>query len=872
MIVLFSIITFLTLGVLFFGGVRALGFHGGGRRKNLWMAGALGILTVLLLFRPDEEIEAGEDAAAYYNAAQVYLSTGAFHHADKALAELSDAERLLFRYGDDRFMITKDHTLWARDLSMEPVSVFFFPAYSLLLGIPALPGFPYGAFWISSLVAAGVGVLLAGLSRKLTNCPWMGWLTYLLFLAHPAVIWNARALRAEWVASLLVLCGISLWLPRVPGERPGTRWNGFCAGVALRGAVLFHMTAIYVVIPALVAGIILTRRERFWQGWWTGLLLGLALFVMQTLLVTDPYWIVDTLRMPNRRPLALGGLFLLVFFSLLARALHARLQPKPWSGTAMGLLMSLGFLVVVFLTLRFRDEHGQIHFIPQWTAAYISLTDFQGVLRIMSRVWFSVALLGLIPLCLRGPLGRWLFFLLAPASLTIGWVVNYMFETRRMVTFLVPLLLLATVSLLDLVVQAASRRLPVHPAVKRWIPLTGATLATLCLIGVAMRGRMPLYRTWNLKGIHGFYQDLSRKIAPEADFLFAEYTQTAVPIEKMTELPLLPLAWEYRSTGEIREIESVWQRLVAEHPQRRHVFISPFAGSAIPGVAFEPLITSSVRTRTLGRARRDVPRNVRRWTRTLHVNRLLPPGAVAPREPYVREFHGSRLGIQGEANRMGTRPFELHGIPFAANEPLHLGAFSSEMMIFLAFPQGRSPESITVSGAKARHVHLGAYWEGLALTPTGDAMVEMTSSRAGYLVQAFSLAGEEMVPADLSRQTTGDAEVFGMTHLDSQWLRAEASLLAPAHAGTSWGWVFAQHSRSEDQPVTVSIRDHDGTSSGEIHLTAEWKWHPVRLVSPEDATGTFQWLQLNTEPPYDPQLSNFPANLGFRIHRFAVVP
>ncbi|MCC5843398.1 MAG: hypothetical protein JJU05_04025 [Verrucomicrobia bacterium] len=826
-------------------------------------------MTVLLLFRPDEELEAGEDAAAYFNAAQQYLRTGALHLSDPALAELRPEDRPLFRYGDHRFMITKDHTLWARDLGMDPVSVFFFPAYSFLLGFPMMLGFPYGAFWLSSLVAVGCGVLLAGLAVKLTGRGWAGWLTYGLFLLHPAVAWNARALRAEWPASLLVLCGLVLWLPVVLEKRAASWSNGLLAGLALSGAVLFHMTAVYVVIPALIAGIILTRRDCFWAGWWTGLAAGFALFAAQTVWVTDPYWIADNLMAPGRRGLLLSGLGALMVFSFGARWIYHRFSRFKAVQLGMGLLMSLAVLAVVLLTLRFRDEHGHIPLLPAWTVAYISLTDFQGVLRTMSRVWFLFALMGLPVLCLRSALGRWIFFLLAPASMTIGWVVNYMFETRRMVTFLVPLLILGTVSLLDWGVHAAARRLPVRNALKTRAPAFGAVWVSLMLAAFAVRGRTQIYSTWNLKGIHGFYRTLSARIQPEADFLFAEYTQTAVPIEKMTGLPLLPLAWEYRSEDEIERIQSIWRDTVSDHPERRHVLISPFAGSAIPGVAMEPLWTESVRTKTLGRARRDVPQPVHRWTRTLHAHRLLPPGEVAPRIPYVREFHGSRLGIQGGANRMGPRATELRGNRLDTDEPVRIPwGDTQEFVLLIAYPHGVPGALPEINGGTVHRVKMGRHWEALWVQAEGSDVLSMRSEHFSFLVQLFERQGSTLNPAVLP----AEAVSFGIDDLDSQWVRAEAALLVPEHPGLSWIWIYAQHSRSDPEPVRVTLFKEDGSTLGDLSVTAEWAWHPVAVEHPEDARGVFAWMKLQTLPAYDPGLSNFPSDLGIRMHQFVVDP
>lgn len=867
MIVFSCILVTVFLAAVFVRAVRALGLCAPATTASWCLLGLVSLGTVLLVFRPDEELEAGEDAAAYFNAAQLYVRTGKLHISDPALSELSQADRHLFRYGDHRFMITKDHTLWARDNRMDPVSVFFFPAYSFLLGLPIALGFSYGAFWISSLTAIGVGVVLAGLTTRLTGRAWTGWLAYGLFLMHPAVAWNARALRAEWPASLLVLCGLALWLPGIPDKSSQSKTTGFLAGLALGSAILFHMTAVFVVIPAIVAGVMLTRKEQFYLGWWIGLLAGLALFAAQTVWVTDPYWILDNLRLASRRNVFLTGLFLLAIGSTGARWIYHRVAEDRRARVGLSLLMSLGFWGLVFLTLRFRDEHGHIPFLPSWTVAYISLTDFGGVLRTSSRVWFFFALLGMPILCLRSPLGRWLFFLLAPTSLTIGWVVNYMFETRRMVTFLVPLLILSTVVLVDWIADALARRAPMPERLKPRLAPALATLAAGFLAAAAVRGRTHIYTTWNQKGIHGFYRTLSARIATQGDFLFAEYTQSAVPIAKMTGLPLLPLAWEYRSDGEVERIESIWQTMVESHPDRRHLLVTPFEGSLVPGVAMKPLETASIRLKSLGRARRDVPRQVNRWTRVLHVTRLLPPGSEAPRIPYVRAFFGSRLGIRGDTNRMRAGRQEHEGVALDQTPRVDLAGVDRAFAL-VAFPLGRIPEGFEARAHRVRRVPLGPHWLLLDVTPGEAGVLELQSSEPAFLAQLFAVGEGGANPLPLP----GEPRVFGLEHLSSQWLVADAAIALPLHAGESWIWTLAVHGQEPGASVSTRFLLEDDHEMGAVSLSHAWRWHPLRVQLDDTRDGTAAWVRLLTDPPHDPGLRDFPPDLGLRIHILAILP
>lgn len=208
---------------------------------------------------------------------------------------------------------------------------------------------------------------------------------------------------------------------------------------------------------------------------------------------------------------------------------------------------------------------------------------------IFSRAWFGAALAGLVVLCVRpgpaGRLGRRLFILLGPASLLIGWVDNYMFETRRMVTVLAPLFVLSTTVLLfSLGNWLAGRISRLRPRRRKFSRMIGSGLPCLlaaALLAGAGRGRFQLYATWNNRSTYRFYRSLAGEVREAGDFLTAEYTQTAAPLERLARRPLLPIAWGYRSEDEYRQAERVLRRLVRNDPERRYLLISPFSGAAV---------------------------------------------------------------------------------------------------------------------------------------------------------------------------------------------------------------------------------------------------------------------------------------------------
>lgn len=97
----------------------------------------------------------------------------------------------------------------------------------------------------------------------------------------------------------------------------------------------------------------------------------------------------------------------------------------------------------------------------------------------------------------------------------------------------------------------------------------------------AGRGRFQLYATWNNRSTYRFYRSLAGEVREAGDFLTAEYTQTAAPLERLARRPLLPIAWGYRSEDEYRQAERVLRRLVRNDPERRYLLISPFSGAAV---------------------------------------------------------------------------------------------------------------------------------------------------------------------------------------------------------------------------------------------------------------------------------------------------
>ena len=859
-----------------------------------WTPGWLWVLLIVgatcLLFRPDEEVEAGEDAGAYFNTALSFAQHQQLRFDDPAMVEVDPSERAVFRYGHAGFLATKDACLWSEDPQMSRSRPWFFPGYSLLLSVPAALGFPYGAFWISPLLAMMIAILLAGLAYRLTGRRVAAAAAFLLYVLHPAIVWNARCARAEWPASFLILAGLVLWTKLMVSDRPVARSVGFLAGLSLTAAMLFHVTAAYVVLPTALASLWLTRREPFWIGWWSGLVAGVSLSAAQIIWVTDPYWIKVILS-DSRRCLVLLSLGLLAFMAVVGfrwiwrRVVLRRVDFNPVIGVAMSLL----FILLVLLSIHWRTEEGHIPGLPAWAVVYISLTDFSGVMKVCSRLWFILALAGTLVLCGRGDspgrLGRWLFFVLAPATMTIGWVNNYMFETRRMVTFLVPLLVLSLVVLLAILGVGLGRRLGKRwPQMESSVPCVVIVLLTAGLLWTSIRSRWPLYSTWNNRGTFDFYQKVADRVREEGDFLLAEYTQTAAPIERLADRPLLPVAWGYRSDAEYRVAEQIMARLVTSHPDRRYLLITPFSGTAIPGVDMEWLFSDTLQTRRMERLKRTVPTNVTERVRTLQVYRVRGGGAVRTNLPYVRIMDGGGLGLSGSVKLVSGRTLELRGIPVAARGSQSVKFTSprkktdSESIAFVfAAPSGVMPRELSVrrgDGAEVpvRRSSLGPGWEVVELEePSDGGPFEFTVSASSpvFLSDAFCIPFDGGPAVRLRADTP--QESFTIEKMESQWIKATAAFALPVRAQPSRVWLLCTHGRDEDPKVECEIGLAGARKDrSRCRIEPGWTWSVFTVPGVEGASGAFRWYDLVTRPAWNPGKSGFPDDLGLRIQRVCV--
>ncbi len=856
--------------------------------SKVTVCGFLFCLLPLLLFllRPDEEMEAGEDPAGYLHRAISLAHEQRLGFVDAGLALVLAEERPLFRYGHAGFLATKDAVLWSPDMQAMEVGPHFLPAYSVLLSVPVSLGFPYGAFWISPLLAL-LGALLIGLlARGLTDSTWAGWLAVGAYLLNPVAAWNARALRAEWPAAVLVLGSLLLLHACWTSSRPLRGWVGWLAGFSLAGAMLFHITALYVLIPVMV--VVLWDRIRQPLPFWIGVAMGWGLLLLQLVYVSDPYCVLPQFGTWQRRTAFFVGVSLLIGLPLVAgRLWHWWTNRTKLSNYGLakgfGFLLTIGFLLVVLLAWRYRRADGAIFFLP---AHYISLTDVKGVARLFSRFWFAVMLAGIPVLALRGGeegnVGRRVCCILFPAALVVGWMNNYMFETRRLLLAWMPLAILVSVLLSWWVGRTAGRLLDRYGYATRRLMIERSVMLVvvgLCL-AAGLRGRMPLYQTWNHRGMYRFYQNISATVRQQGDVLLATYTQTAVPVERLSGLPLLPVSWGYRSAEEFRRAELVFKKLVQESPDKRFLFLTPFQGAALPGLALERVADWHLQTESLARERQIVPGRIIKKNRSLSLYRVhatMPEFALFP---YVRVLDGDRFGIKGDANMMYNRMMELDGVKVSAGGLVLDAIFTDQMapddrlLLFVASPDGGGStaewELQGPGGAVAiDKKQITDKWSTMMIAGrdlTDATLIPKEVKGDAYVTDVYLLHADAP-PLRLERHET---QPFKMGGVDSQWLRANSSLALPVDGKQHYICLHATADRDADDMAQRCMVEGWGWGWGSVSLPVakDWRWIVLPLHGTGD--GRFEWYDVQVDPPWHSGIRGFPDDLGLRISTVVV--
>ncbi len=879
MVWLFSAGLWLLLAVTLGRAVRCLDDDPARARTAGWGVLALLVLAVPLYFRPHEELLGGEDPGAYINSAATFARTGQIRYIDPLLAQVPPAERGAFLYGHELFLKTKDACLWVKDLKQAEIGPWFQPAYAVLLSLPlkGLPGWCalYGAPLLTLLAA----LALAALGAQLFGRRRGGLLTLLFFLLLPVVLWNGRSPRAEWGAVLFFWLGLAL-LARAWRAPPAGRCVADCllGAACLCLAPFFHITAWFGVLPVLLLLLVKAARGRrlFILVLPVATVAALG-FLAYLAGVTDCYFLLDRIPAGLRHPATVLGVAAALALVLLGlsrrRAAPVPLGERAARGWAVALWLFL--LLAGAATWLGRDELGHLPFLPRGLAIYFSLTNLQGLGVLVSRFALLAALAGWGAWLLRrGPqadLRLCFAAALLPGLLLTGWMNNYMMESRRMLLFPAPIMALALAALV----------LWVWDLRGRWAR-TAAVAMSLALLAVMWRGRTHLATHTDAAGFHRLFTELAAPIQQENGWLFAEYAQTAAPMEHLFGIPTLALDSDYHAAA-APQAEATWAALLRANPQRACFFMTPFGPPRSSQLLFTPVRSATYHGRVLRRELGQLPRHIGDDTLTLALYRVaLRTPETGTRAEFPQTFapDGGNIGLTGFAN-LRTETWSLRGLPLAAGAeagvPLAGAAAARSgdelVLMFHGALTSSAPPRVTagLEGVReARWLSLGDEAWALALRGPdlrAAATVQVQCAAEALLTDVLlhregafrSLAGAW--PGDRLRTKT-------LAPLRARWTLPAASFALPAPRGAA-GDLFLFMTAPDAVGATLPVRVGSGSTPTAI-ATDLPRWYLFRSAeighTPEHPVVT-----LATDQPWRLKIRGFPPELSVLFVRAVAV-
>lgn len=842
------------------------GRTGGQKRLSDYLTFLSPLIAALTLLNIHEEIEGGYDGPAYLFGGQAMLEQNTFQLRDPALEALQPQERQLFRHGHRGFMLTKNHAIWFRDADMSEGYSWFFPAYSLLIGLFGRFGTWSWGFYASIVIALASAILIGLLVGRWSGCKLTGFSAALLYALNPAVAWNMRNLRAEWPASILVVAGTLLTLNEF--DRPAQKGSVLrmaYAGAVFASAALFHATGLYLVIPAALVILVATTRGWEFTAWLLGAsAIGLIL-VLQTVFVTDPYALRERLSIVE--PLGLiAGVVALIGVLLYGRRISLEL-PSRLRERVMLLLSALAcalFFASWLGVIPAKSGWG----IPRRFQALLQPTDFRILADVVSLPLLISGFLGWVPSLVVFPRLRPVFMTFVAAVFLAGWADHLMNESRRYVMAVCPFLAIGSAVGIAWVSVGLSNILFRRILWKRLICRCVQTAAVVAMICAMMAGRWPLYTNADYSGALNFYKRLAEELKTRSDFLLVEYTQISAPLEYFTRLPTLPFSWDYRSESEYKEAQQVVVDFARRNPSTRFLLVSPFRGALIPGLSIEPGKSYVHQASRVESAVRRRPSKVTPWRREIFVNAVSASEAYLA-APYVRLFPGSRLGMEGASvNRLG-RPatfsvFSLASVKQALERMAVNGTFDAGarlVMVFLKESEGHQRISNVIEQSIVE-VDDNFYIGVVSPTELNEMLNQKILTSAAFLITKEG----GLIRLDLAEEPSKQRTV----KMDSQWLTHRANIALPAAPGGLLLWL-GRGSPLENSPSKFQIGAGNWTG-GDLPLGSEWAWNAILLPSNWPGPVTATWVSLQVDPPYDPGIRGFPNNLGFQIRSMVVLP
>ena len=863
-------------------------------RLTVSLAAIVLVLSGVFLFRPHEDIFGGEDPGSYLNSSVTYERHGSLFHMDPLLSQVPVEDRPDFLYGHAGFHNTKDACLWVRDMNKATIGPWFLPAYPILMSIVARIR-PHLILYVvplfALLTALVLGLLAVRLTGRLAGAP----LVFLLYLLNPVTAWNARCPRPEIVASFFFFLGWALLVGAWKDGRRAAFLDVLLAAVCLSVAPFFHITAFFGVLPSLACILVLAAlgRKEFFLCLPVGMI-GLLGFMCYTRYATDPYLIGKYFEWFGSWPawLLTGmvvGLFLAcgLYFGLSRKPESAspsgRVVPRafelPFSARVVLMLLVAGSVLFLFF---FRPAGGQPAFLPR-EGGFLILTDFRGVVRLVSRLQAMAALLGLAVLILRrddvAPSRLLLLGALLPGLFFIGGMDNYMMETRRLMLFVVPLMSLSLGALVLFLAAGAGRW--------RSAVILGCAGA---LIAAAVHGRSHLYAGVEYSGFHRFIEPFAETIARQNGNLLAEYSRIAAPFEHFFGIRTLSL--DNQQKTDYRAAELAWRNdVMAKEPDRKAFFLTPFQPPVSELFDFIPVQEATYSGSRLSGQRDWIPPSFRDYSMHLRLYemRLLngqsDTSAFFANGTYCRRFDLGNMGLRRFAN-VEKKPWSARGRRLGKGQPLELnlsqpanGEPVKEVLFFLNLPAEETPPGwagIEVNFEKSGKATVRclqiekAWWIARASVPPEAAECRFTVSSE----QPALLCQVKMRSAHATKEVEMPGEGFEdepMASFEARWARDKAQILVPVDRESPLELFLFLRGTETSQGHPLSVRMPSGSSETMEVAPDGWRWQ-VLTVNPDPHELGRGWVTLTTEEPWKPKRGNSPPDLAVLVGHVVALP
>ncbi|MBU4199708.1 MAG: hypothetical protein KKG09_00575 [Verrucomicrobia bacterium] len=808
-------------------------------RFRFWLWAVLGAAALALLFRPHEDIFGGEDPGAYINSGITYGRQQQFFYIDPLLSQVPPEIRPDFYYGHSGYGTTKDACLWVREPDRAVIGPHFQPAYPLLIALVSRVADPSWSLYVIPVFTLGLALALRALASLLLPHRLAGLITFLVFLLNPLTLWHGRCSRPEIIAGFMFFGGCALLLNAWQNRR-WNHWPDIVLGaLAICLAPFFHITAGYLLIPAVfVLAIVILRGRDDFLTFPLIALAGLIALVYQMKWATDYYGLGRFLDPLSFRPALAYGIFGIGFGLLavgcgLRRRAMARLggiDPEN-SSQSISLSWSLGFASVsalfMLVTAFTRDAAGSLPLLGRPIENYLYLADFKTFANMASLPIAILALIGWI-VWMTGPNQKRseriiLGLIVFPAIIFSGNIRDLMM-TRYWFIALIPM---ATLGLTALVTVIPDRQ-------------GKAGLAVIAAVLLALLGwhhRTQLITMTEYRGLTHFLKPYAEIIAKENGILLCEYSRLAAPFDHFFGIPTLGLDNERRD--DYSRAEQAWETIMRKYPDHLAFFMTPFHDPISDRFDFQRQNDREFHGKKLLQARQQIPTRTGEYELNLKLYRMTLK--TRPAESATPPPH---QGIHLDAGNMGLRHFANLRTETAVFPAIGSSAYGGDALA----------SSHTKVSIMASVPHASISNAILVIALTNQPFLEISD---------VSIAGQEL-PSFSAAQT----QPF-KTSFTARWTRARAEILVPTSAQPGYLVLLAKTPRfSNGRTMQVSISLGADLYARLTPMPERWQWHVVPI--PASAFG--KWLTITSEPAWDPERAGFPEDLGILVGHLSFWP